>query len=400
MTQVLVGDCRDQLARLRDAGAAFHAVVTDPPYELGLHGKAWDATGITFDPDLWKMVFNVLRPGGYLAAFAAPRQYHRLAEAVEKAGFIVHPFLLWRSGNGLPKPVNLSELFDRENAPRRRILGQRQGSGFTTANVAHGAQSRTKLRFPMRRRGVSPEAREWAGYYYGLNTLKPDGEPILLAQRPIATRRMIDNIRQFGVGALNVGALRDRHGAWPSTVIEARRTRRADHGSDHPSVKPLKLMEDLCLLLCPPGGSILDPFAGTGTTGVAATAHGFGYTLVERDPQMADVIAHRLGSSPGEPEEALHVPAETALETLTHVTPLRRGSRKSTLAVRHCEKVRAYREALPERGLRAVQLWGWDTRSGEFAAEAWRQSHAIAASLALPASRDVRPDEVRATVDA
>lgn len=264
MRQVLIGDCRDHLACLRDAGAAFHAVLTDPPYELGLHGKARDSTGIAFDAEFWKQVFEVLRPGGYLAAFAAPRQYHLLAAAVERAGFVVHPFLVWRSGNGLPKPVNLSELFDRENAPRRRILGQRRGSGCTAANVVHGAQARSKLVFPVRRRGVSAEAQRWEGFFYGLNALRPDGEPILLAQRPIAARRMIDNVRLFGTGPLNVGALRDRRGEWPSTVIEARRARRADHGSNHPSVKPAGLIEDLCLLLCPPAGLCLIPSPGPG----------------------------------------------------------------------------------------------------------------------------------------
>ena len=381
MKQILIGDCRDHLARLRDAGAAFHCVVTDPPYELGLFDKAWDGTGVAFDVGLWQQVFNVLRPGGYLAAFAAPRQYHLLAAAVEQAGFTLHPFLIWRAGNGLPKPINLAELFDRENSPRRRILGQRNGSGFTKADVVHGGQNRSRLTYDVRRRGVSEEAQKWLGFFYGPHPLKPDAEVILLAQRPIAAKRMIENIRQFGVGALNVGALKKRYGGWPSMIMEARRVRQSHHGAHHPSVKPVRLMEDLCLLLCPPGGTILDPFAGTGTTGIAAKMHGYGYTLIEANQEMSAVIERRLSTVVSPTDQALHVPPETTPFSAAHVTPPTKLPKKQKRVVQHRNKVRAYREGLPARGLRSIQLWVWDVQSGEYVAEAWRQSQAIASAL-------------------
>jgi DNA modification methylase len=109
---------------------------------------------------------------------------------------------------------------------------------------------------------------------------------------------MIDNIRQFGTGALNIGALRDRYGFWPNTLFTHRKAERADHGSDHPSVKPLPLMEDLCTLLVPAGGHILDPFGGTGTTAVAAKNRGFDCTLIEQNPEMRPVIERRVGLVP------------------------------------------------------------------------------------------------------
>jgi len=236
-----------------------------------------------------------LKPGSYIAAFAAPRLYHRLAVAAEDAGLTVYPFLTWMFAGGLPKPINVSELFDRDNLDEREIIGYRSGSGFTTANVAQGSQNRNTTEFAVYARHVSPEAQQWRGWYYGVNCLKPALEPILLAQKSISEPRAIDNLRRHGTGALNLGALQDRQGHWPTAILEHAKARKIDHGSTHPSVKPLSLVEDLCLLLCPQGGHILDPFAGTGTTGVAAKKCGFACTLIEQDVTMEAIIRRRLG---------------------------------------------------------------------------------------------------------
>ena len=114
---------------------------------------------------------RVLKPGGYAAVFTAPRLYHRAALASENAGFTIMPFLAWRFREGLAKPVNLSELFDRDNLDAREIIGQRKGSGYTHANVDHGAQNRTHTVFTAHARYVSEEAQDWRGYYYGRNAL-------------------------------------------------------------------------------------------------------------------------------------------------------------------------------------------------------------------------------------
>ena len=98
----------------------------------------WDSTGISFSAALWDRLFRVLKPGAYIAFFAAERLYHRVATACEDAGFMLYPFLGWRFRDGLPKPINLSELFDRDNLAERDIVGMRRGSGFTQANVDHG----------------------------------------------------------------------------------------------------------------------------------------------------------------------------------------------------------------------------------------------------------------------
>ncbi len=277
-----------------DEGKQFDAVVSDPPYLISLHAKTWDTGDIVFRQDFWELVHKVLKPGGFLISFAASRKYHRLACAVEDAGFAIYPMLQWQFPGGLPKPANLSELFDRDNVKDRKVLGTKTGSGFTSANATHGAQQRITKEFVVKERGVSEEAKQWDGFYYGVNTLKPAQEPILLAQKPIEEKRMIDSVRKHGVGALNIGTFKSETGNWPSTIFEYDKASVRDHKSNHPSVKPIDLMESLCRLACPPGGHILDPFAGTGTTGAAAIRAGYDATMIEMNPEMESVIRDRV----------------------------------------------------------------------------------------------------------
>ena len=287
-TTLHVGDCLQIITQEN----FYDAIITDPPYLISLHKKDWDTGNITFSAELWSKLFTALKPGGYIAAFAMPRLYHRMAIAAEDAGFELYPFALWKFDGGLPKPANLSELFDRDNIQDREIIGYRNGSGFTKANVDHGAQSRTHTEFPIYKRNVSPEAQQWEGYYYGVNTLKPCYEPILIAQKPVKGR-MIDNVRDYGVGAMNIDVLKN-NGNWPTTIFEHKKAKKSEHNSTHPSVKPVSLMKQLCQLLCPTNGLILDPFAGTGTTGVAAKNLGFNCVLIEQNLEMESVIRRRV----------------------------------------------------------------------------------------------------------
>ena len=293
---VEINDCVAVMKRYRDEGVMFDAIVSDPPYGINLHGYGdiWDNGELVFNKGFWELTMAVLKPGGFLVAFAAGRKYHRVATAVEDAGFTLYPPLQWQFSGGLPKPANLSELFDRDNVRDRKILGTKTGSGFTSANEKHGAQARDTKEFLVKERGVSPEAKQWQGFYYGVNTLKPAQEPIVLAQKPIVEKRMIDNVRKHNVGALNIGLLKEQNGNWPNTVFEFPKANVRDHGSKHPSVKPIPLMEKLCSLVCPPGGHIFDPFAGTGTTGAAAIRQGFDATLIEMNPEMEAVIHDRV----------------------------------------------------------------------------------------------------------
>ena len=99
--KLINGNSLEVLKTLEDN--SIDSIVTDPPYELGFMGKSWDKTGIAFNVELWKQALRVLKPGGHLIAFSGSRTYHRMAVAIEDAGFEIRDQILWIYGQGMPK---------------------------------------------------------------------------------------------------------------------------------------------------------------------------------------------------------------------------------------------------------------------------------------------------------
>jgi len=94
-------DCLIGFSLLADN--SVDSIVTDPPYELGFMGKGWDSSGIAFNVDVWRHALRVLKPGGHLLAFSGSRTYHRMACAIEDAGFDIRDQIMWLYGSGMPK---------------------------------------------------------------------------------------------------------------------------------------------------------------------------------------------------------------------------------------------------------------------------------------------------------
>lgn len=138
--RVELGDSREKLRELADA--SVDAVVTDPPYEIAFMGRGWDASGVAYNVGLWREALRVLRPGGYLLAFGATRTYHRLAVAIEDAGFEIRDSIHWTYGSGFPKSLDVSKAIDRKRHDRDEILRvtawireRRDAAGVSNAEI-------------------------------------------------------------------------------------------------------------------------------------------------------------------------------------------------------------------------------------------------------------------------
>ncbi len=142
-----LGDCREVMAQLPPD--QIHACVTDPPYELGFMGKSWDSTGVASTAATWEAVGRVLRPGGHLAAFAGSRTYHRIAGAIDDAGFEIRDMLLWMYGSGFPKSLDISKCIDKAGggtSGQGRQAVARRSKGEDAARIRAGAEGRCRLR--------------------------------------------------------------------------------------------------------------------------------------------------------------------------------------------------------------------------------------------------------------
>ena len=415
--QLFCGDSWDVLKTIPDC--SIDSIVTDPPYGLQFMGREWDklwrneteADAFYIDrlqgqltsrarklPDYsnmargpqmqefhfeWaKEALRVLKPGGHVVAFSGTRTYHRMACAIEDAGFEVRDMLSWLYGSGFPKSHDVSKGMDKDAGAEREFVAARKG---VTKTFNIGATETVKARDPITAPSTDA-AIEWQGWG---TALKPACEPICFARKPLVGT-VAANVLEHGTGAINIDGCRvdatdglssggtNQHegtgwgfgavrsvphvlGRWPANVIhdgseeviaafpesagqqgDIRGTEpsvpakgdvvygfrervefgarndsgsaarffysaKADAddrlGSKHPTIKPIDLIQWLCRLVTPKGGTILDPFAGTGTTGEAAFREGFNAILIEREEEYQADIRRRMALAMSGPEE-------------------------------------------------------------------------------------------------
>ncbi len=353
--KLLHGDCREMLKGLADA--SVDSIVTDPPYELGFMGKSWDSSGVAYDVTVWQECFRVLKPGGHLLSFGGSRTYHRMACAIEDAGFEIRDQIMWVYGSGFPKSLSISKALNKQS-------------------------------------DVSvDEAEQWDGWG---TALKPAHEPIVMARKPVEGT-VANNVSKHGVGGINIDGTRvaypegevdfnkvqrqqadgsgniinnafgasalvgteiktyKENGRFPANFIydgseevteligdaarffycaKASKAERnaglegfavgqakgggggigdylddvnsasGKYGSEkapqrnyHPTVKPIALMRYLVRLVTPPNGTVLDPFAGSGSTLVAATMEKFDCIGIELTNEYLPIIEARVANA-------------------------------------------------------------------------------------------------------
>jgi len=514
---IIQGDCLEEMKKL--PGRSIDAIVTDPPYELAFMGKKWDASGIAYNVDMWGECLRVLKPGGHLLAFGGSRTYHRMACAIEDAGFEIRDSIHWVYGSGFPKSLSIDKAIDKLNGRNLQypdfgayLKERRLASGLSMSEIdrkmgtntayswwegrSSGIQPPSKANYLILKdilnlddrfdelierieaerevigkagytaptelyqigelkEGIRTDvditapatsaAKQWAGWG---SALKPAHEPVVLARKPLDGCTIAENVLRWGCGGLNITATRigtrtENESGWSKTGSKASENRsmsganyerapkdeiglgrfpsnlihdnspavlaefakagttksgamkkevpayegesttgflrgrsgpsnqHGDSGSvarffmsceftpadyapivyyakasraerergldgmptvpaknhttgnngegdhrtigrattlekhplamahnNHPTVKPLSLMRYLCKLITPPGGLILDPFGGSGTTGIAAIKEGFHYILIEQQEEYCEIARKRVAAVP------------------------------------------------------------------------------------------------------
>ena len=178
---------------------SIDSIVTDPPYELNFMGKGWDNSGIAFQSDTWKKCYEVLKEGGYLLAFGGSRTSHRIACAIEDAGFEIRDTIMWLYGSGFPKSMNIGLAIDKKKGIESKVIGERKEHDIRNNNYANNEVSNKTFM-----RQIKKATNEWEGWG---TALKPSFEPIIVARKPFKGS-LVDNVIENGVGGINIDECR------------------------------------------------------------------------------------------------------------------------------------------------------------------------------------------------
>ena len=195
--KIYQGKMQDVLSKEIESNS-IDCIITDPPYELNFLNKGWDNSGVAFSKDTWEYCFKVLKRGGYLLAFGGSRTFHRIACAIEDAGFEIKDCIMWLYGSGFPKSNDVGLKLDKKNGIDNRtgeILKNGTAKSDCIVNFANGNH-----REYFERKATN----EWGGWG---TQLKPAYEPIIVARKPFKGS-LIDNILENRVGVFNIDECR------------------------------------------------------------------------------------------------------------------------------------------------------------------------------------------------
>lgn len=325
MIELLHGDCLERLRELPDC--CVDACVTDPPYGLSFMGKRWD-----YDvpgADVWREVLRVLKPGGHLLAFAGTRTQHRMAVQIEDAGFEIRDMIAWVYGSGFPKSRNLDgdwegwgtalkPALEPITVARKPLIGtvaanvlehgtgalnidgcrvgtskQVPASASSTANAIYG-KGLGSLGTGATGSGFDPNVGRWPA-----NLIHDGSEEVVALFPESKSCNSPSSAKPEGrilSGARSQGAIYPGESGSAARFFYCAKASKADRGGEntHPTVKPTELMRYLCRLVTPPGGVVLDPFMGSGSTGKAAVLEGFRFIGIEREAEYLEIARGRI----------------------------------------------------------------------------------------------------------
>lgn len=193
------GKMQEVLATFEEG--SIDSIICDPPYELNFMGKGWDNSGVAFQKDTWEHCFKVLKEGGYLLAFGGSRTFHRIAVAIEDAGFEIRDCIMWLYGSGFPKSMNIGLAIDKKLGVESEVVGTAFKGSSPLAGNHKGtwADGQKDGEYEIKK-----AQNEWQGWG---TCLKPAYEPIIVARKPFKCS-LVENIMQNGVGGINIDECR------------------------------------------------------------------------------------------------------------------------------------------------------------------------------------------------
>lgn len=374
--KLINNDCLIACKELKDQNILVDSVVTDPPYHLqsivsrfgktsvddanitgenakkganeyarlskGFMGQAWDGGDIAFDPETWKIIMDVMKPGAHLVAFSASRNYHRMACAIEDAGFEIRDQIMWLYGTGFPKSKDLGDgwgtalkpahepivlarksLAENTNKKNMEVYGV-GGINIDGCRISVTEDDAKKTDRPNCLGKIYKD--KFDGNTYGENfggisqghdirkgrwpaNVVHDGSDEVVESFPIANSTRIENPNNPKYGSdrdptsYNLGDDKEgvdyRDSGSASRFFYSAKVSKAERGegNNHPTVKPISLMRYLCKLITPIGGLILDPFMGSGSTGIAAKLEKFDFIGIEREKSYFEIARSRIDST-------------------------------------------------------------------------------------------------------
>ena len=390
---LLNGDCIEQMQKLIDDGVQVDSIVTDPPYHLtsivnryskensapptsksmggafvrvskGFMGKEWDGGDIAFRPETWELALKLLKPGGYILAFSASRNYHRMAVAIEDAGFEIRDQMMWLYGSGFPKSLNLGNGWGTALKPAHEpiVMARKSLEGTNKQNMekygvgginidgcriegevkhppnnpdfrdaAKQAMAKggvDKLSFgqdrdaPIKRKTTNRKSRSKDGVWTDGNSgMKAEGSQFADADPKgrfpanvmhggletewakyfycpkVSKSERNQGLEDFPVKKSKGGGGTSNDTWYEDDVNSASGkfgSEKAPSKNTHPTVKPQELMKYLCRMVTPKGGTVLDIFMGSGSTGMAAKDEGFDFIGIERDKEYFNIAEKRI----------------------------------------------------------------------------------------------------------
>lgn len=337
--RLIQGDCREKFVEL--AAESIDAIVTDPPYGLGFMGKDWDR-GVPGE-SFWRPLLRVAKPGAHLLAFGGSRVFHRLWCAIEDSGWEIRDTVLWLHGEGFPKSKNQRREWEGWGTQLKPafepiVLARKNFSGTVEDNLAKfrvGALNIGDCRVESGERpligshsarppdGFASSFDMGSGFRIGTTevgrwpaNVLHDGSDEVVAAFPVEAGAFAP-VRRRGADKF-----RNSFGAFKGDIDEAGSTFHGDSGSAarffwcpkasrqdrneglelenfHPTVKPTELMQYLVRLVTPKGGTVLDPFMGSGSTGKACEREGMSFIGIDLDPAYLEIAKRRiLGVAP------------------------------------------------------------------------------------------------------